>query len=186
MGLRIISGSLKGRKIKTLPGKQTRPTSDRLRESIFNILKAHIEPLHVLDLFAGSGAFGIEAISRGAQKAVFIDNQMAACSLMDENIRHCGIESNAYVMCWDISRNLDCLDKTALLFDLVFLDPPYNKDLVVPTLGHLTKSKWIDNGALIVVEHHIDEPLPKKLPLLKTIDIRRYGKILVSFLYYMV
>jgi 16S rRNA (guanine966-N2)-methyltransferase len=186
MSLRIISGALKGRKLKTLRGTKTRPTTDRLRETIFNILQAYDRPQIVLDLFAGSGAFGLEAISRGAKEAVFIDGQRTACNIIKENIRICHIESQTTVIHWNIIHNLHCIRKVPHFFDLVFMDPPYNQNCLTPTLNHLLNSGRLKPKALIVLEHHENEPLLAGLPHLETIDCRRYGKTLVSILYYMV
>lgn len=186
MGLRIISGSLRGKKLHTLPGKKIRPTADRLRESIFNILASRIHKATVLDLFAGTGALGLEAISRGAERAVFIDNDRQALSVIARNIEACNFSNRAQIIRWDIKRNLNCLQAFNPPFDLVFIDPPYNQKTIHPALHNLFKSACLRSEACVVLEHSVDEPLENDLEAFEIVDQRKYGKTLVSFLNYVV
>ena len=186
MSIRIIAGELKGRRLKTLPGSVTRPTADRLREAVFNILSLHVRQSTVLELFAGTGALGIEALSRGAAYAVFIDNAKKACEIIFENLLTCRMETRATVIRWDIEHNLNCLSSLDPTFDLVFMDPPYNQNMVAPVLNHLRQSKKLQKNARIIVEHHEREPLLEDIGPFECIDQRRYGKTIVSFLKYMV
>jgi 16S rRNA (guanine966-N2)-methyltransferase len=139
----------------------------------------------VLDLFAGTGAFGIEALSRGAESAVFIDNNSQSIAVLRENLAELALEENpTRVIRWDLSRNLNCLHSLSLTFNLIFMDPPYNKNLIAPALEHLHASHSLENGARIIVEHSPREPVaPDRLPF-EIVDRRRYGKTLVSFLNY--
>ena len=107
MGLRVISGRLKGKKLYSVHGSATRPTADRLRESIFNILSTRVFKAVVLDLFAGTGALGIEALSRGAVSAVFVDNSRKAVSIIRRNITSCAFDQRANIIKWDIKKNLN-------------------------------------------------------------------------------
>jgi len=205
--LRIISGSLRGKKLHSICGLITRPTADRLRESVFNILssrhiprsyaKAHgendfreqegmLREAVVLDLFAGTGAFGIEALSRGAAFAVFVEKHRDALSVIARNIRSCAFESRAKFIRWDIKHNLKCIKSNSFSpFNLVFMDPPYDKNLIKPALCNLHSSHSLEKGACIVVEHSLLEPIPEDFPDYALSDQRRYGKTLVSFLDYM-
>ena len=184
--MRIISGKCRGKKLNTFYGKNIRPTGDRMREAIFNILSTRVVEAVVLDLFAGTGALGLEALSRGAASAVFIDNHPEAVLLLNKNINACGMIQETRVVKWDIDRNLNCLKEIQPGFNLIFLDPPYNRNLVEPALVHLHKSHALQPGAYIVIEHSLDELLPPDPFGFSLKDQRNYGKSLVSFFQYMV
>lgn len=184
--LRVIGGSLRGKKLFSVPGRTTRPTADRLRESLFNILSRRVESRVVLDLFAGTGALGIEALSRGAQFAVFLDNSREALSVIERNIRSCRLEASARVIRWDIRRNLSCLTSMAGTFDLVLMDPPYNHGLVREALLHLHRSRALKPAAIIVAEHAVEEPMAADPTEFRMTDQRNYGKTVFSFLEYLV
>ena len=186
MGLRIIGGDLKGKKLSSVRGTTIRPTADRLRESIFNILSLRVQEAVVLDLFAGTGALGIEALSRGAESTVFVDNNREALSVLERNIKSCAFDNRTKIIKWNIKKNLNCLKSIRPLFDLVFLDPPYNQNMLKPALFNLDRSRSMKIGTCIVVEHSPMESIPKDLSTFETIDQRRYGKTLVSFLNYMI
>ena len=184
MGLRIISGNLKGKKIFTLPGKEVRPTADRLRESIFNILGHGVRNATVLDLYAGTGAFGIEALSRGAVFTAFIDVNKKAMEIIKKNVRACNLGANSQTLLWDIVKNLDCLKTMPQMFDLVFLDPPYGQNLIPATLDHLCRLEKLKKNARIIIEHAVCDPIPLHMPGYGTVDQRKYGKTLITFLTY--
>jgi 16S rRNA (guanine966-N2)-methyltransferase len=186
MGLRIIGGHLKGKKLKSIQGKLVRPTSDRTREAIFNILSNSIAKALVLDLYAGTGALGIEALSRGAERALFVDNRNASLFVLKQNIDSCGLGEKAGIVKWNIRQNLNCIKSIGLKFDLIFLDPPYNRSLITPSLINLYKSDGLKNKACIVIEHSVDESLPADLCAYRLADQRKYGKTLVSFLNYVI
>ncbi len=186
MGLRIIGGVLKGKRLYSVRGTSIRPTADRLRESIFNILSKRVLNSVVLDLFAGTGALGIEALSRGADSVVFVDNRKTALSVLRRNIDSCMLDQKADIVKWNIRKNLNCLRSKKYNFDLIFLDPPYGKNLIKSTLSNLDKSHSLKNGACIVVEHSLFEPIPTDLFVFDLSDQRKYGKTLVSFLNYVI
>ena len=186
MTIRIIGGKLKGRKLVTVPGIKTRPTADRVRESIFNILGYRVRDASVLDLFAGTGAMGIEALSRGAESVVFADDNPAALGALNKNIKNCSLENRTRTIKWNILNNLNVLRSHKPAFDLAFIDPPYNENMLQPTLSNLDLSRCLTNGAMVVVEHGTLEPIPQNPPGFNFYDQRRYGKTLVSFLICMV
>jgi len=157
-----------------------------MREAIFNILSSLVIGTVVLDLFAGTGALGLEALSRGAKSALFIDNQPDAVLLLKKNIHTCDMTRESRVVKWNISRDLNCLEGIQTGFNLVFMDPPYDRNLVKPALVHLHKTNAVQSGAHIVIEHSLDEPLPLDLDGFSMQDQRKYGKSLVSFFEYMV
>lgn len=181
MGLRIIAGDLRGCRLAAVPGVSTRPTADRTRESIFNILGNAVRGVRVLDLFAGTGAFGIEALSRGAATAVFVEIGRQALKVLNGNLATCRLEERARVIRWDARRNLNCLRQNVAPFQLVFMDPPYQAGLVTPALHHLESARCLAPGARVVVEHGDEVPV-MDAALFAVEDRRRYGKTQVSFL----
>jgi len=182
--LRIIGGELKGRKLISIRGLHTRPTSDRTREAIFNILGSRVHGAMVLDLFAGTGALGIESISRCAEHVFFIDMHKRAISVLRRNIEAFSLEKKTTVIQWNILKNLDCIQSIDHAVDLAFMDPPYNKHLIEPSLFNLHRSGCLASGARLIVEHSQFEPMPQSELPFELVDQRRYGKTLVSFLDY--
>ncbi len=182
MGLRIIGGEKKGRKLLSVKGRTTRPTADRMRESLFNILSTRVIGSNVIDLYAGTGALGLEALSRGAATAVFIDNNRNALSVIKQNIQTCDFGKQSNIIKWNILINLKCLEAQARCFDLVFMDPPYDTQCVHQTIVDLKHSNALNNGAMIVVEHSPEEEIPEEFLEFEIIDKRRYGRTLFSFL----
>ena len=175
---------MRGRRLLSPEGRRTRPTSDRLRETLFNILSSRIPNAVVLDLFAGTGALGLEAVSRGAASAVLVDGSAAAVSLIARNIQLLSIEKKARVIRWDILRNLNPLRNIEPLFDLIFLDPPYSHGMVVPALHRLVESRSMAGEARIVIEHSVSETIASDIPGLELCDQRTYGKTIVTFMSY--
>lgn len=173
--MRVISGALRGHKLKTIGGSTVRPTADRVKEAMFNILASKLKGARVLDLFAGSGALGIEAISRGARSVVFVDSNTPILKVLRKNLEHCKISDKAKVVRWNIEKNLNCLNTLPHTFDLVLLDPPYGHGLVAKAIQHVVAVNCLAHNATIVAEHepgiqiHLsDAPLILK-------DSRRYG-----------
>jgi len=180
--MRVISGMLKGRRLVAPAGLSTRPTADRIKESVFNILGDSVQSAMVLDIFAGTGALGIEALSRGATHAVFIDQAKAALTAIRTNIRKLGISDRTRVLQWNISKGLTCLSSMPQAFDLVFMDPPYKSNAVVPAMTALLACGALAPTARIVIEHSVQEPLDMCPAPLTLTDQRRFGKTLVSFM----
>ena len=174
--MRIVGGALRGRALKGPKSQSVRPTSDRLRESIFDIL-AHaydniVEGAAVIDLFAGTGALGLEAISRGAARALFVDSGAEARALLRENIEALGLGGVTRVFRRDATKL--GLAPPGETFTLAFLDPPYAQGLATGALEELLRGAWLAPSALVVVEEDTQAPvvLPEGLTLLET---RRYG-----------
>jgi 16S rRNA (guanine966-N2)-methyltransferase len=184
--MRIIAGKYKGRRLHTPRGKAIRPTADRIREAIFNILGGVCRGRLVFDLFAGTGALGLEALSRGAAQAVFVDNRRSAIDTIRRNIAACGCEESAVALLADIRRQLDCLSQVERPAEMVFLDPPYRLDLIRPTLVQLDRRGLIAPDAGLIIEHSHQEALPELGERFRLVDQRRYGKTLVSFLTYVI
>ena len=185
VAMRIIGGTLKGKGLSPIRGNSIRPTADRLRESIFDILSDRVQGTTVLDLFSGTGALGIEALSRGAAFAVFIDKYKSAILLIEKNICSCAFEKKTKIIQWNITKNLRCIDSFRPAFDLVFMDPPYSQMTLSRTLKNIHASNSLQKGALLVIEHSLLEPIDLELGQFSITDQRKYGKTLVSFLNYM-
>ena len=182
MPLRIISGSLKGRRLAAVRGQQTRPTADRVRESLFSILGQRASQTAVLDLFAGTGALGLEALSRGATQAVFVDKADQAVAVLQKNIQHCNVQDRTRIIRWDIEKNLNCLKIFPQVFGLVFMDPPYGQRLIKPALRHLSACGCMASGALLVIETSKVETLAELPADWLCDDVRTYGNTRLWFL----
>lgn len=180
--MRIISGRCKGRKLITPKDHKIRPTSDRVRESLFNILGNHVEDATVLDLFAGTGALGIESLSRGAESALFLDISDAACRIIKENVTLCKLEHQTRVVQWDLSKKALPPTLMETPFSLIFMDPPYDKGFIKTLLDTGNLMDLLDPDGTIVIEHTPKEPIPDPLNGFILSDQRRYGKTLISFL----
>lgn len=179
--MRITGGALRGKRLCPLRGLRIRPTTDYLRESIFNILAGGVEGKVVLDLFAGTGSLGIEALSRGAAAAVFVDKAPQAIRSLTRNIDACCLEGRSTILKRDILWGLRFLRSIGHAFDLVFIDPPYDKGFAERTVRLLDRSECTSDEASIVIEHSMREVLPEKVARFIISDQRHYGKTLVSF-----
>ena len=179
--LRIIAGDYKGLRLAAPKGKSMRPTADRVREAIFNILGYDLRELWVLDLFAGTGAMGLEALSRGAGFVVMVDQHPAAIRLIGRNLAACGNPEHARVYKLDLRRGLKGLTKQDYSFDLVFLDPPYGQGLTQRCLEQLGIGNLLNAAATVVSEHAIDEELISTYGCLHRQTMRVYGTTGVSF-----
>ena len=147
--MRVITGKARGVQLKTPDGMNTRPTTDRVKEALFSIIHFDIPGVSVLDLFAGSGQLGIEALSRGASDAVFVDMRDDACNLIKENLRRTKLQSQAKVVKTEYSQYLrNCHQK----FGIIFLDPPYSEDFLEKSLNFITEIDILQSGGIIVTE----------------------------------
>ena len=147
--MRVIAGLYKGRRLKTPEWPGLRPTSDKLRETLFNILAPRVSGARVLDGYAGTGAIGIEALSRGAAHVTFIEKHRRAAALIEENLKGCGVEGGYTIRCAEIVATLDALP-AADAFDLILLDPPYDIDNVSAALE--AAARHVATGGLVVLE----------------------------------
>ena len=178
--MRVISGTAKGLRLTAPTGTRTRPALDQVKEAIFNIL-FDVSDMRVLDLFAGSGSIGIEALSRGASEAVFVDEWNKATDVIRKNLLHCRLDDRAMVIKSQVDRAIDRFGRKGDKFDLIFVDPPYEKDLVMPSLCKVSDSSIANENAIIVVEHHPKETIGD-IPGLRLTDSRKYGQTLITFL----
>jgi 16S rRNA (guanine966-N2)-methyltransferase len=180
--MRIISGTSKGRRLVTPRNRSVRPTSDRVKESIFNILREEIEGTLVLDLFAGTGNLGIEALSRGAREVVFVEKEGHALGLIQKNLAQFGLEGRSEVLPIDANRAIRILKQREKTFDLIFMDPPYEKGLIAKTLLKLRSHPVYHRDSVLVIEHHRREVLIPILQGWNLIRQRQTGETVISFL----
>lgn len=175
--MRVITGTARGRRLKELPGLATRPTTDKVKESLFNIVQFDIEGRKVLDLFGGTGQLGIEALSRGAEHVTFVDLSKAAAGVIRENVKVCGFSERAQVLQGDALAFLSgCREK----FGLVFLDPPYESGLLEKTLETIAAIDIMAGNGIIVCESAVERELPVlDAPYEKGREYR-YGKIKIT------
>lgn len=153
--MRVISGSARSLRLKTLDTLETRPTQDRTKETLFNVLNPFLADCRFMDLFAGSGGIGIEALSRGAKRCIFVEQNPKAIACIDENLTFTKLKKNAKVYRGDVLTVLHQLDGEEP-YDCIFMDPPYNKELEKQALIYLSKSSLIDDDTLIVVEASLE------------------------------
>jgi len=154
--MRVISGSARGRRLKEPAGFDIRPTSDKVKESIFNIIQFDIEGRKVLDLFAGTGQLGIEALSRGAARAVFVDTKADAIKLIWSNLKHCKLEDSAQVLSRDALRFLESDEK----YDLIIIDPPYDSDLAEKSVEKIIEFDKLNANGIIICEINAERTTP--------------------------
>ncbi len=184
--MRIIAGTFRSRQLKSLKGLALRPTSDRLRESLFNVIAERIPGCRFLDLFAGTGAVGIEALSRGAAEVVFIENHPPAVTLIQRNLDSLGIRGCARILKLDALRGLQRLaaehTPASPTFDIVFLDPPYAAaDEYRRVLTFLGAAPFLALGTLVIAEHRRTFELPETLGNLESVRVLRQGDANLSF-----
>jgi len=175
--MRVITGKARGVVLKTPDGMATRPTSDRVKEALFNIIQFEIPAARVLDLFGGTGQLGIEALSREAKSAVFVDEREDACRLIRENLKRTKLENLGRVIRSDYMAYLKtCVDK----FDIILLDPPYAEVFLENSLKMITEIDILQSGGIIVAERPIGKELPWEFPGFSRSKDYKYGKTLIT------
>ncbi|MCB0394751.1 MAG: 16S rRNA (guanine(966)-N(2))-methyltransferase RsmD [Bdellovibrionales bacterium] len=177
--MRVISGKLKGRVLRSFKGQRIRPTTDRVKESVFNIISAHLEGARVLDLFCGTGNLSIEAISWGAQSCVAVDNHRDSINLTKANIEDLEIKRYVKVIQQDVKTYL--AKYIAEPFDVIFADPPFTEKMADDVMTWLSKSQCYGPNTIIVIESSSRETIQDEYSDLKCVDRRTYGDKLASF-----
>lgn len=175
--MRVISGKARGVNLKTPEGLLTRPTIDRVKEALFSIINFDIPASNVLDLFGGTGQLGIEALSRGAKSAVFVDQREDACKLIKENLKRTKLEQDAKVVRMDY---LDYLKRCREKFDIIFLDPPYAEVFLENALKCITEIDILQSGGIIVAERPLGKDLPWDFEGYTRSKDYKYGKVLLT------
>ncbi len=173
--MRVITGSARGMTLRTLEGNDVRPTTDKVKEAVFSAIQFEIEGRRVLDLFAGSGQLGIEALSRGAESAVFVDSDKDAVKVIKENLAKTKLDSLAWVAQTDSIAFITMTDK---IFDVAFLDPPYGKGLLQKALSKI--GEHIAEGGIVICEHPFNEKLEDEICGLEKQKEYKYSKVAVT------
>ncbi len=175
--MRIITGEYKGRKLETPRGADIRPTTDKVKEAVFNLLMQDIYDAVCVDLFAGTGNLGLEALSRGARRCYFCDNARDSLNLIKLNIKKCQAGDRAIVLAGDYAK---CLSRIREQADIFFLDPPYQAGLYENCLKTIDSLDLLSNEGIIIAEHGARDEMPEQVGGLQKVRERRYGKIMVS------
>ena len=175
--MRVITGKARGVQLKTPEGMQTRPTADRVKEALFSIINFDIPGAEVLDLFGGTGQLGIEALSRGAKSAVFVDHSEQACRLIRENLKRTKLEQQGRVVRGDY---MDYLSRCRENYDIILLDPPYAEVFLENALKRITEIDILRSGGIIVAERPLGKDLPWEFEGYTRSKDYKYGKILLT------
>lgn len=182
--MRIISGTARGTKLFTLEGLDTRPTLDRVKEPLFNIINFDLEDAVVLDLFAGSGALGLEAISRGAKKVFLCEKNRNAANIVEKNIEKTKFQDQAILIRNDFEKAISFIEQLNEKIDVVFIDPPYKTDLIKKSLEKILNSDILNDDFIIIAETDEPERILKDINILNinVFDTRKYGRVSLIFL----
>ena len=182
--MRVISGTAKGRRLKSFSGRALRPTADRVKEALFNILPHDLSGLRVLDLFGGTGNLSLEALSRGAREACIVDQSQRAARMIRWNLESFDFAPSSRVMVVPVLRAIGLLAGKGNNFDLIFVDPPYDKGWVDRVLGAIAREGLLEEKGILVIEHSAREKVQEQYNTLELYDQRRYGDTLLSFFGY--
>ena len=176
--MRVTTGKARGTPLKAPAGQLTRPTADKVKEALFNIIQFEIADAAVLDLFAGSGQLGIEALSRGASRAVFVDHREDACAVVRENLRRTGLEGQGSVVRADYAAYLNSCRDT---FQLILLDPPYSETFLENSIKKLVEIDILQSGGIIGLERPVGKDFPLEFSGYSRSRDYKYGKTLLTF-----
>lgn len=182
--MRVISGIARGTKLNSIDSLDTRPTLDRVKESLFNIIQNKIDESIVLDLFAGSGAIGIEFISRGAKKAVFCEKSKLAANMIKGNLIKTRFMDKSEIYIQDYRKTLESLKNKNMKFDIIFLDPPYKDNIAIDAVKRVVSLDLLAKNGIIIIETDEKEREEKQLEQLEVevYDLRKYGRVYLMFL----
>lgn len=178
--MRVIAGECKGRPLKAVPGKTTRPTTDKVKESIFNMIGPFFDGGIGLDLYSGSGGLSIEALSRGLEKMIMVDSNPKAIETIKANLLQCGYENRTEVYRNDAERALKAIVKRGLQLKVIFLDPPYQRQKIAMMLAVICDHNLLNSDGVVVVEHAIEVELPDLVSDLSREKYEEYGATAVS------
>ena len=179
--MRVIAGTAKGTKLNSIDDISTRPTLDRVKEPLFSIIQNNIVESNVLDLFAGSGALGIESLSRGAKHCTFCDKSYKSIQMLKENIKKVRMQEKSTILNIDYKK---CLDEQKEKFDIIFIDPPYKMDIAIDSVKRIIELELLAKDGIIIIETDEEERERKELEKidLELYDVRKYGRVKLLFL----
>ncbi len=176
--MRVISGSARGIQLKTIEGIDTRPTTDRVKESLFNLIQHEIYDQRTLDLFSGSGSLGIEAASRGASEVVLVEQSKKCEKVIKDNLEKTRLTDRTRLLVADVDRAIERL-RSEEAFHLILMDPPYNRGLIQPTVEKILACGLLSQEGLVVVEYENGEDIPEEVGDLVTLKLKKYGRTMV-------
>lgn len=181
--MRVISGTARGKKLSSLDGLETRPTLDRVKEALFNILQFDLKDAKILDLFSGSGALGIEALSRGAKKSVLCDKSNKAINVINKNLKDTRLEDKAKIINKDYIDVIKQLHRESEKFDIIFLDPPYKTDYAINAIEQIIEFNLLEEDGIIIVETDDKNKMEeiKNNNKIEVYDTRKYGIVFIIF-----
>lgn len=182
--MRIIAGRMRGTKLFTLDGLNTRPTLDRVKEPLFSILNFQLQDAIVLDLFSGSGALGLESVSRGAKKVYLCDNSKDAIKIINKNIEKTRTQENVEIVSKDYEKALEEFSSKKIKFDIIFLDPPYKTEFAEKATEIIVKNNLLTENGIIVIETDTKERVMQNIKSvnIRVYDERKYGRVSLLFL----
>ncbi|MFS0861367.1 16S rRNA (guanine(966)-N(2))-methyltransferase RsmD [Fredinandcohnia sp. 179-A 10B2 NHS] len=183
--MRVVSGTKKGLHLKAVPGTSTRPTTDKVKEAIFNIIGPYFDGGIGLDLFGGSGGLGIEALSRGIEKIIFVDRDQKAIQTIKANLEICKLSEHAEIYRNDATRAMKALVKRDIQFDLILLDPPYKQQKINQLLQEISEHSLLSKNGYIVAEHGSEVTLDESFGKISKVRSEKYGIIGVSIYRYL-
>jgi 16S rRNA (guanine(966)-N(2))-methyltransferase RsmD len=175
--MRVVSGKNKGMPLKAVPGSNTRPTTDKVKESIFNMIGPYFDGGIGLDLFAGSGGLGIEALSRGLDKVIFVDKDFKAIQTIKENLEACRLNENSRAEVYrnDYIRALKALTKREIKFDYIFLDPPYRHEIIESILSYISDNKLFSDNGIVLAEFDSEKNIASDVGVYSEFKSEKYG-----------
>ena len=179
--MRIIAGTMKNRRIKSKEGRETRPTLERIKEALFSIIGEKVENAKFLDLYSGTGNIAFEALSRGAKRAVMIEQDKEALRVIIENVNHLGVEDKCRAYKNDVFRAIEILGRKNEIFDIIFLDPPYKENVSTKTIEKISENGLLEKDGIIISEHSTYERMADRIGKFVKYDERDYNKKIVSF-----
>jgi 16S rRNA (guanine966-N2)-methyltransferase len=179
--MRIISGRARGLKLNAPKNNDIRPTTDRIKESLFNIINPYVLDSEVLDLFAGTGSLGLECLSRGAKECVFVDSSKESIKVLNSNIKKANFVSESQVLNYEFNNALNSLKLKNRKFDIVFLDPPYYENMFIEAIKKIDSFDLINEDSIIVVEHDSVDKFPDTLGRIKKHRDKKYGNTTLTF-----
>lgn len=179
--MKILTGELRGREIVYRPNPHLRPTADKVRKALFDALQGQFEGKAVLDLFSGTGALGFEALSHGAERVTFVERDRGQCAKINQTAENLGLTDKVEVVFGDVFEEIPKLSRRSLYFDIVFMDPPYEKGLCQKAIEALGTSGLIGPGALLIAEGRRGEPFPKEAGKLLRIKEKVYGDTQIAY-----
>ena len=179
--MKIIAGDAKNKRIKSRKGTDTRPTLGSMKESLFSIIAPYVPDSVFLDLFSGSGSISLEALSRGAKRAVMIEKDTEALKYIIENVNTLGYEDRCRAYKNDALRAIEILGRKGEKFDIIFMDPPYEEEVCSRVIKAIEKNGILADGGLIISEHHVFEELEEEIGEFKRADERKNGKKCITF-----